>query len=114
MTGLFILPFITNSFTIGEEDIFIKMPSTKANNFNFSSVEADSFINDGKVSNNLYNEAIRMSEGNQVLLFNLVSKGIETNYWIKFAIYYMTDPSASQISFADKEFSNILLVATTF
>ena len=89
----------TNNFTIGT-DYSIKVESNKRK---FSSQEADNFVNKGQVSDRLYNDICRIAEDNPFLRLVLVSKGIETNQWIRFAIYYMTDNLATLISFADEE-----------
>lgn len=109
-----VIPFVTNPFTISNEYL-IKVDKIKkeSKDFNFNTKEADKFIDDGRVSNNLYNEALRISDGDQLVLFNLVSKGIETNQWIRFAIYFMTDPIATRISFIDKESKELVNAITT-
>lgn len=90
---------INNDYTIKVENRIKK--EKKSSKFN--SKEADNFVNRGQVSNRLYEDICRITEGNPFLRLVFVSKGIETNQWIRFAIYYMTDSLASIISFADEE-----------
>ena len=44
-----------------------------------------------------------MSGGYLISRMNFTQKGVESNQWIRFAIYYLTDTNATQILFADKE-----------
>ena len=93
-------PFvICNDYTIKVE----KRNKKQKSNSKFNSKEADNFVNQGQVSDRLYEDICKITEGNPFLRLVFVSKGIETNQWIRFAIYYMTDPLATVISFADEE-----------
>lgn len=93
-------PFvINNDYTIKVEN----KPKKEKKSSKFNSKEADKFVNQGQVSNRLYEDICKMAKDNTFLRLVFVSKGIETNQWIRFAIYYMTDPLATAISFADEE-----------
>ena len=89
-------------FLIGREYLIkINQKRKERRKFNFTSEEAEKFINNGRVSDKLYQDTERMSKGDKLVHLNFITKGIETNQWIRFAIYYMTDPLATVISFAD-------------
>ena len=101
------IPFVLNNeTTIGTEYIIKEKKIDKKERrkiFDFESKEAERFANKGRISDNLYHDIERMSRGNKLVQLDFISKGIETNQWIRFAIYYMTDPLAKQIMFADTE-----------
>lgn len=103
ISPLITIPIIMEQITIGTSYLIEEKNKKEKRIFNFSSTVAESFVKDGKITNNLYNDTIRMSKGDKIIQMNFISKAIETNQWIRFAIYFMTDPLASQISFADKE-----------
>ena len=66
--------------------------------------EANQFTkNRNKISDKFYADIERMSKGNSIVLGHFVSKALETNHWIKFAIYYMTDHNAILLNYADKK-----------
>lgn len=99
------IPIILDKYTIGKNFLIggtIKKKERRKD-FDFNSSEANAFINRGQVSDRLFKDIIKMSKGDKLVQLLFVSKGIETNQWIRFAIYYMTDPLASQILFADIE-----------
>lgn len=111
------IPFVLNNeTTIGTEYIIKEKKidrKERRKSFDFESEEAERFINKGRVSDNLYHDIERMSKGNKIVQLDFISKGIETNQWIRFAIYYMTDPLASQIMFADTESRELVNGITT-
>ena len=113
---LITIPFIVNDSIIGTEYIIKEKKIDKKErrkSFDFNSEEAERFINKGRISDNLYQDTVRMSRGNKLVQLDFISKGIETNQWIRFAIYYMTDPLANQIMFADTESRELVNGITT-
>ena len=49
------------------------------------------------ISIDLYNEIVRICEGDEKSVEILTAKAIATEKWIKYVIYYLTDPSAIKI-----------------
>lgn len=99
------IPIIMEKYMIGREFLIsetIKLKKGKKE-FNFTSEEAEKFIKNNRVSDKLFEDIVKISKGDKLVQLCFVSKGIETNQWIRFAIYYMTDPLATEILFADNE-----------
>ena len=102
------IPYIMEAITINTKYLF---PVTnRKRRFNKEKIlnsctneETQRYINNAKISDNLFAEIERMSGGDLISRMNFTQKGVEANQWIRFAIYYLTDPNATQILFADKE-----------
>lgn len=108
------IPIIMEKYTIGRELLIggTKIKKKKKD-FNFTSEEAEKFINRNRVSDKLFEDIVKISKGDKLIQMCFVSKGIETNQWIRFAIYYMTDPLATEILFADNESRELVNGITT-
>ncbi len=59
------------------------------------------------ISVNLYNEIVRICDGDTRSIEVLTAKALATEKWIKYVIYYLTDPSAVKIT-CDKESAELV------